>query len=109
MELKKLFTPVILGLFLLTGCTTTKLTPIKPALIIPPQMLQCESAGPRPKGEVIMESEVARYIANLEWANKDCKTRLREIAIIVNCYNDKDCNVDRLAQYMGLVRPERKQ
>jgi hypothetical protein len=92
-------------IFSLSACATSKGTDvIKPQLQIPPQMLVCEDSGPRPQGEVIMESEVARYISNLEFSNRDCKTRLKEISIIVKCFNDPKCNVDTLAEYMGLVR-----
>jgi hypothetical protein len=101
--------PFVGGMFLLlallSGCSTTPDTQvIKTQLNIPEQMFQCEEAGVRPSGEVIMESEVARYISTLEWSQKDCKTRLKEVAIIVKCFNDTDCNVDKLAEYMGLVR-----
>lgn len=80
---------------------------IRPPLNIPPQMYQCEDSTTRPSGEVIMESEVARYIASMEYVNKDCKLRLKELSIIIKCYNDKDCNVDKIIEYAGLIREEK--
>jgi hypothetical protein len=92
----------------LTGCAGKEhVEVIRPPLNIPAGMYQCEDSTPRPSGEVIMESEVARYIASVEYSNKDCKLRLKELSIIVNCYNDKDCNVDKLIEYAGLIREEK--
>lgn len=106
------FLPILGAIFLLfalSGCAgRTPIQTIKTPLNIPTQMYQCDDAGLRPKGETIMESEVARYISNLEASNKDCKIKLKELSIIVSCYNDKDCNVDKLTQYMGLVSDEHK-
>lgn len=106
------FLPLVGGVFLifaLSACSTTPDTQvIRPSFNIPPQMLQCEEAGLRPSGKVIMESEVARYITSLEYANKDCKTRLKEISILVKCFNEPDCNVDKVAEYIGVVREQKQ-
>jgi hypothetical protein len=92
----------------LSGCAGRVHTEIvRPPLNIPEQMYQCEASGNRPSGEVIMESEVARYIATLEYATKDCNLKLKELSIIVKCYNDKNCNVDKLIEYAGLIRQEK--
>jgi hypothetical protein len=96
-------------MFAISGCAPTPhAAVIRPPLTIPPQMFQCEDAGPRPKGKVVMESEVSRYIANLEYANKDCKTQLKELSVLVKCYNDPKCNVDNLIEYIGLVAEPKK-
>lgn len=101
---------MFLPLILLAGCAgKTPPIVVKPDFIIPPQMLQCENTGNRPSGEVIMESDVAKYIAGLEFSNKDCKLRLKEISILVKCYNDPACNIDKLVEYMGIVREEKSQ
>jgi hypothetical protein len=105
------FLTAVSGIFLifaLTGCTHQEhITVVKPPLTISDAMFQCEDSGNRPTGEVIMESEVARYISTLELANKDCKTQLKELQVVIKCYNDKDCNVDKLVEYVGLVRQEK--
>ena len=106
------FLPLIGGAFLILTLSACSLTPdtkvVKTRFDLPPQMLQCEDAGARPEGEVIMESEVARYITSLEFSNKDCKTRLKEIGVLVKCFNEPDCNVDKVAEYMGLVREQKQ-
>lgn len=96
-------------IFTLTGCAGRQhVEVVRPSLTIPDNMFQCETGGDRPVGQVIMESQVARYISTLEYANKDCHTQLKELQVIVKCYNDKDCNVDKLIEYVGLVREEAK-
>lgn len=105
--------PMIAGAFLIFALSSCSVLPkrvevVRPNFVIPPQMLECDDGTPRPNGEQIMESDVARYISGLEFSKKDCKTRLKEISIIIKCYNDKDCNVDKLAEYMGLVRDTSK-
>jgi hypothetical protein len=106
------FLPILGAIFLvlsLAGCAgKSHIETVRPPLNIPPQMYQCDDAGLRPKGTKIMESEVARYIVALESSNKDCKTKLKELAVVISCYNEKDCNVDKLVQYMGLVGDEKK-
>lgn len=92
----------------LTGCTGRVHTEIvRPPLNIPEQMYQCEDGINRPTGQTIMESEIARYIASIEFANKDCKLRLKELAVIIKCYNDKNCNVEKLIEYVGLIREQK--
>jgi hypothetical protein len=95
--------------FALNGCAGRVHTEIvRPPLVIPEAMFSCEDSTTRPKGEIIMESEVAKYVASIEFANKDCKERLKELAVIVKCYNDKDCNVDKLIEYAGLIRDDKQ-
>lgn len=101
------FMPVLASLFLLvalSGCATrTKTDTLKTQIHIPPQSFVCEDSGPRPQGTPIMESQVAKYITELEYSNKDCKTKLKELKILITCYNDSNCNVDKIAEYIGLV------
>lgn len=100
--------PVVACIFMmiaLNGCATKVHTEIiKPPLNLPTQVYQCDDATARPKGDAIMESDVARYVASLESVNKNCKVSLKEIKIIIDCYNDKDCNVDKLIEYEGLIQ-----
>jgi hypothetical protein len=92
----------------LNGCAGRVQTEvIRPPLNVPEQMYQCENSTPRPKGETIMESDVAKYIAGLEFSNKDCKLRLKELSVIIKCYNDKDCNIEKLIEYVGLIREDK--
>jgi hypothetical protein len=99
---------VFSGLFLilsLAGCgiVPTRVQTINTPINIPAEKFQCEQAEPRPTGAVIMESQVAKYINSLEFAKKDCDVRLKELQIIVQCYNDPKCNVDSLLKYIGVV------
>lgn len=107
------FLPVIAGIFLMlavSGCATkTDTQVINRSFNPPPAMFQCDDSSQRPVGEVIMESEVARYVTSLEYVQKDCKLRLKDMQILVKCFNDPNCNPDNLAEYIGLVREERKQ
>lgn len=100
-------TTALAGIFLiiaLTGCAgKTHIEPIKSTLTIPPQMFQCVDSGPRPTGNVILESQVARYISTLEFSNRDCKTQLKELQVVVKCFNDPKCDVDKIIEYVGLV------
>ena len=103
--------PILASIFLLvalSGCLTIHTVNTHPNLNVPEQWYDCESSGSRPQGDKIMESEVAKYINKLEFKNKDCRLNLKKIHILVNCYNDKKCNVDKLAEYMGLVQKEIK-
>lgn len=100
---------VIAGCFLvstiLSGCSTvTKTDYIKHELTVPQHMFQCEEATERPSGEVIMESETARYIASLEYSNKDCKQRLRDLKAVIDCDNNPKCDPDTLSAVLSLVR-----
>lgn len=98
--------PVLASLFLLfalSGCSHIVTRSTHPNLEIPEQMFTCEDSGVRPNGDKIMESQVARYISGLEFSNKDCKSKLKQINIIVKCYNDKNCDLDKLIEYMGVV------
>lgn len=67
-------------------------------------MLTCEEPTLRPSGDVIMESEVAKYIASLEKTIPDCKLRLKEIRVILECYNDKECDVKSLMKGLTVAR-----
>lgn len=101
------FLPVVACCFMvlaLSGCQHKVVTDtIKTQFNPPPSYFSCEEAGKRPTGETIMESQVAKYIGDLEYSNKDCKTKLKQLNILVKCFNDSKCDVDKLAQYLGLV------
>lgn len=90
---------ILTAMVLVTGCTHTVTlnTPIQ----IPHDKYICIDSDPRPHGETILESQVAKYIASLEHSNLDCKTRLEEIHKIIDCFNDKACKVESL----GVVDP----
>lgn len=107
---------VITWLFLagsLMGCATSRIPEvqyIKREISIPEHMFRCGDGvdESRPVGETIMESQVAKYITTLEFVNKDCKLRLQELKILIDCANDDQCNVDTVAKYIGLVRESKE-
>lgn len=107
MQNEILLLPIVAALFLLltvSGCSGTLGTKsIKTTTDIPAEMFECEAPGVRPKGETIMESDVARYINSLEFSNKDCRTRLKEVQILIKCSNDKSCKVDHLISLLALA------
>lgn len=39
-----------------------------------------------------MESDVAKYISSLEKTIPDCKLSLKKVKVIVECYNDPECD-----------------
>lgn len=95
-------------IFALSGCGVMqpRVETVKTPLIVPPSFYVCEDAGPRPTGDVIMESQVAKYIALLEASTKDCKVKLKQLKILVDCHNDSKCDVEKLAEFIGLVTPQ---
>jgi hypothetical protein len=106
------FTSVAVIALALSGCFgvgKTRVETIKTPFVVPPSFYVCDDSGPRPQGEIIMESQVARYIALLEASTKDCKTRLKMLQVLVKCHNDPKCDVDKVAEYIGLVSPSKPQ
>jgi hypothetical protein len=98
--------PILAASFLLitlSGCSSIISKPSVQPINIPTEKFQCEEPLPRPTGDVIMESQVAKYINSLEYTTKDCKTRLKELQVIVKCYNDPKCDVKTLINYIGLA------
>lgn len=102
--------PILAGAFMLlslTGCglVTTRTEHVQTEIHIPKEKFECGVKNIiRPSGDKIMESEISKYIATLEFSEKDCKIRNKEIEIIIECYNDPKCNIDHLIKYMGVVR-----
>lgn len=92
--------------FLLTACGTTSPDTIYTHrdIDIPDAMFTCEDNGVRPSGANIMESAVATYINSLEFSNKDCRIRLRELQVLIRCLNDDNCSPDYLYELIELYR-----
>lgn len=103
--------PIIAASFFLitlSGCAgKVVLQPVPTPISIPADNFKCEDSLPRPKGDIIMESQVGKYIASLEYSNVDCKTKLKQLDVLIKCYNDKKCNVDTLVKYIGLAEPKK--
>lgn len=107
---KLLFIPIITGALLVSGCAhKISFKPIKTRLDIPAETFQCAQPTTRPKGDKILESEVARYINSLEFSQKDCLTRLKEVQVLIMCSNESDCNPNVLIELLRVANPESSQ
>jgi hypothetical protein len=93
----------------MTGCSTVTHVFHPQPISIPAAHFQCENPTERPVGSPIMESQVAKYIASLEKTVPDCKYRLKEIQIIIDCFNDKKCDPNSLMKGLEVAdqRPKR--
>lgn len=106
-----LFTlPVVAGLFFLltalSGCAHfTPSKSIKQRIDIPAETFECELPSQRPSGDKIMESDVARYINSLEFSQKDCRTRLKEIQVLLKCANEPKCDPKIMVELLAVAKP----
>lgn len=108
---KLLVLPIVGVIFLLgsilSGCTQplgTKV--IKTKIDIPVETFNCSSPGVRPSGDMILESDVARYVNSLEFAEKDCRTRLKEVQVLIKCSNEPNCDPKLLTELLAVAKPE---
>jgi hypothetical protein len=111
MQNRVLILPMIAAIFfigtMLSGCSTplgTKV--IRTNVDIPVETFNCEAPGVRPSGEIIMESDVARYVNSLEFAEKDCRTRLKEVQVLIKCANEPTCDPKLLTELLAVAKPE---
>ncbi len=90
------------------GCTTTKQVFHPQPVNVPQAFYQCLEPTERPSGNQIMESDTAKYIASLEKVVPDCKYRLIEIKVIIDCFNDSKCDVDSLLRGLEVASSKPK-
>jgi hypothetical protein len=114
MQDKFLVFPVLGAIFfvgtLLSGCTSVVgHKTIKTTVDIPAETFECEAASLRPSGDKIMESDVARYINSLEFAEKDCRTRLKEVQVLIKCSNEPKCDPKLLTELLAVAKPPKHQ
>lgn len=96
-------TALILG-----GCAHNTVTKsIRTKVDIPAETFTCDKPDTRPSGDKIMESDVARYINSLEFAEKDCRTRLKEVQVLIKCSNEPDCNPALLTELLAVAKEPR--
>lgn len=92
----------------LAGCSPSVITnSLKIKLDIPAETFQCEAPSIRPSGETIMESDVARYINSLEFSQKDCNTRLKEVQVLIKCANEPKCDPKLLTELLAVAKPKK--
>lgn len=92
----------------LAGCSPSVITKgFRTKVDIPEETFQCELPSARPSGEDIMESDVARYINSLEFSQKDCNTRLKEVQVLVKCANEPKCDPELLTELLAVAKPKR--
>lgn len=104
------FLPAISGLMLLvvilSGCSPkVSFEPVKSTVDIPADVFNCKDPIVRPSGDNIMESDVARYINSLEFSQKDCKTRLKEVQVLIECSKKPNCDPKILADLLRVADP----
>ena len=89
----------------LSGCITQdKTRVIKSTIDIPEETFNCSKPDPRPSGDNIMESDVARYINSLEFAEKDCRTRLKEVQVLMKCAKEPTCDPKLLTELLAVAK-----
>lgn len=93
---------------MLTGCSNSGSdihSTTRTKVDIPAAMFSCADSIANPTGDIIMESQVARYINSLEFVKKDCKMKLKEVQILINCHNDSECKLDELVKTLTVASP----
>jgi hypothetical protein len=100
--------PIIAVVFfmgaLVSGCSKPGIESVPTKIDIPAETFQCGEAIERPSGEGTMESDVARYINSLEFNEKDCKRRLKEIQILLECGNNPKCDIPTLVKLLAVAK-----
>lgn len=97
-------------LIAMTGCShLTGTKAIKTRLDIPAETFECELPTQRPSGDKIMESDVARYINSLEFSQKDCRTRLKEVQVLLKCANEPKCDPKIMVELLAVAKPPKSQ
>jgi hypothetical protein len=99
----KLFVLLFIAGSLLSGCGSVTTVFHPQPIAIPASQFQCENPTDRPSGDKIMESSVAKYIASLEKTIPDCKLRLKELSVIMECFNDKKCDPKSLMRGLAVA------
>jgi hypothetical protein len=92
----------------LAGCSSPVLhKSLKTKVDIPAETFECDVPTNRPSGERIMESDVAKYINSIEFAHKDCRTRLKEVQVLLKCANEPKCDPKLLVELLAVAKPEK--
>ena len=103
-KIQSIFYMIIMSV-LLTGCSHVQIFKPQP-INIPAAQYQCENPTTRPTGDIIMESQVAEYVASLEATIPDCKLRLKELQAIITCFNDRECDPPSLMKGLAVAKPD---